>query len=215
MVVYFWPLVEKHQDAHLVGGHRHFIPLGTIVANSCANLRLPLVEFPVELPSCELCHVVLLVDAHTILNLGWNGYEINHVKGTVLLRWVTALVWPVAGGQYLHIQVNLESLTARTLLEVLHPLLGHLDILEHYLESMSKVVPALLLQLLHHFLLSVLKDSPRVKETLCKVILVETLKYVLVLQIPENLDNLVNFFRDLDLGVVLEVFLELVVKERN
>ena len=80
---------------------------------------------------------------------------------------------------------------------------------------MSKVVPALLLQLLHHFLLSVLKDSPRVKETLCKVILVETLKNVLVLQIPENLDNLVNFFRDLDLGVVLEVFLELVVKERN
>ena len=132
-----------------------------------------------------------------------------------MLRWVTALVRPVAGGQYLHIQVNLESLTAGTLLEVLHPLLGHLDILEHYLESMSKVVPALLLQLLHHFLLSVLKDSPRVKETLCKVILVETLKNVLVLQIPENLDNLVNFFRDLDLGVVLEVFLELVVKERN
>ena len=80
---------------------------------------------------------------------------------------------------------------------------------------MSKVVPALLLQLLHHFLLSVLEDSPRVKETLRKVVLIETLKNVLVLQIPENLDNLVNFLRDLYLRVVLEVFLELVVEERD
>ena len=80
---------------------------------------------------------------------------------------------------------------------------------------MSKVVPALLLQLLHHFLLSVLEDSPRVKETLRKVVLIETLKNVLVLQIPENLDYLVNFLRDLYLRVVLEVFLELVVEERD
>ena len=92
------------------------------------------------------------------------------------------------------------------------PLLRHLNVFEHDLESGGELESAFLLQLPDHFLLCVFKDPPRVEESLGKAVLVEVLKDVLVLEVPENLYDFVDFLGDLDLGVVLEVLLELLVQ---
>ena len=61
-------VVEEHQDAHLVGRDGHLVLL-LVVSDLCSDLSLALVQFPVELPPRELRHVVLLEDAHALLDL--------------------------------------------------------------------------------------------------------------------------------------------------
>ena len=72
-------LIEHHEDAHLVRRHRHFVLFVTILADSRSQVSLALIEFPVQLAPIELGHVVLLVDAHALLDFERQGDGLDGV----------------------------------------------------------------------------------------------------------------------------------------
>ena len=116
-------IIEKHQDTHLVSRDSHLVFLCTIVTDSCADFSLPLIELPVELTTGKFGHVILFVHTHALFDLRRQSDEVNQVQRLVLLCRISTLIWPVTSSQYFHIEVNLQSLAAWTLLEVLDTLL--------------------------------------------------------------------------------------------
>lgn len=69
----------------------------------------------------------------------------------------------MSGGQHLDVEIDGDHGVAWALFELLHSLLGHLDVLEHHFQSLGELEAALLLQFLDNLSLSVLQDAPRVK----------------------------------------------------
>ena len=91
-------------------------------------------------------------------------------------------------------------------------MLRHLDVPEHHFESLREVETTLFLEFFDDFLLRVFENTPLVKQSLGEIIFVERLKYVLVLQVAENLNDLVDFVGNFNLSIVLEVLLELFIE---
>ena len=159
----FFLLVEEHQDTHLISRHRHLIFSCTIAANSSSYFSISLVQFPMELSSWELTHVILLINVHAIFNDSRNSHDIKLLHWLVLCRWISAFIWPMTCGEHFDVEVNIDSLAALALFEVLHPLLRHLNILVHDLKSLGKMKSTFFLQLLDHFFLGVFKNPSWVK----------------------------------------------------
>ena len=203
--------VEQHQEAHLVRGYRELI-LPAIDSDFSPQISLSLVEFPVNLSPGELGQVVLLVDAHAMSYLGRQRDDVDSVATLTLLGRVSRLVGPVSCGKHFDVQVQVNGVRKRRLSEVLHPLLRHLDVSEHDFESLGEIEATLLFELLNDLLLGIFEDPPLVEQALGKVVLVEALEDVLVLQVSENVDNLIHLVRDLDFSVVLKLLFELVIQ---
>ncbi len=154
----------------------------------------------------------MLEDTHALFDSLWDLDEINLLQTLILGRRVATFVWPVTGGEHFYVQINGKLLAAGALSEVLHPLLGHLNILEHYLEPLGKLKPALFFQLLDNLLLRIFQNPARIKQPLSECSLIEIFKDVFVLEVPENLDDFINFFGNFYLGVVFEILFEILVQ---
>lgn len=76
-----------------------------------------------------------------------------------ILRNLLILIRPISSGQHFHIEIDCNHGVTLTLLELLHPLLRHLDILEHNLKPLRKLEPTFLLDLFYDLPLCVLKDA--------------------------------------------------------
>lgn len=98
-----------------------------------------------------------------------------------------------------------------SLFEIIHSLFTHGNITEHDLKSLSEIKSTFFFQFFYDFFFSIFKNSPGIEESLCKEILVERFKDVLILQIPKNLNHFINFFRDFLFCIVFEIFFELLV----
>lgn len=207
-------IIKHGQNNHLKSADRHFISSGAIISDSSSKLCVALIHFPVELPATEFAQVVLLKHAHALLDLSWESldFELGLLLRVVLSHRQFALIGPMSGGQHLDVEIDGDHGVAWALFELLHSLLGHLDVLEHHFQSLGELEAALLLQFLDNLSLSVLQDAPRVKKTLCKRILVEGLEHVLVFEEFEDLDDLIDLFGDVHLGIILELLFELVIQ---
>ena len=128
----------------MVRADAHLVPL-SVGPDSSSDLSITLVEFPVQLPPREFAHVVLLEDAHGLLDLGWDAHNVDLAHALVLGGGISAFIWPVSGGQDLNIDIKIEHLVRCRSFKILHPLLGHLDVFEHDLESLSELEATLLL----------------------------------------------------------------------
>ena len=99
-------LVEEHQNAHLVSANSHLVPLVGSGANLGSHISLSKIEFPVQLSPSELGHVVLLEEAHALLDLHGevDGFDTTLLRG--YLVGVPRLIGPVSCGQDLHIELE-------------------------------------------------------------------------------------------------------------
>lgn len=158
MVSDFLVIIEKHENAHLVSRDRHLISL-PIAANSCSYFCMPLIQFPVQLSPRELRHVILFKDTHTLFDLLRNLDNLNLLQWLILHRRVPALIGPMSRGQNFDIQINCNLLITRTFLEILHSLFGHLNVFEHYFESLRELETAFFFQLLDYFFFSIFQHS--------------------------------------------------------
>jgi hypothetical protein len=124
----------------LKGADRHFVSSGAVISDSGSKLCVALIHFPVELPATEFAQVVLLKHAHALLDLSWEplDFELGLLLRVVLSHWQLALIGPMSGGQHLDVEIDGDHGVAGALFELLHSLLGHLDVLEHDLQSLVK-----------------------------------------------------------------------------
>ena len=72
-------IIEHHENAHLVRRDCHFVLLVAVLSDSRPQVSLSLIEFPVQLAAIELGHVVLLVDAHALLDFERQGDGLDGV----------------------------------------------------------------------------------------------------------------------------------------
>lgn len=77
----------------------------------------------------------------------------------LILSDLLILIWPISSGQHFDIEIDGNHGVTLTLLELLHPLLRHLDILEHDLKPLRELEPTFFLDLFDDLPLSVLQDA--------------------------------------------------------
>ena len=156
-VAHLSDVIKHGQDAHLQSGDWHLVSPWAVVSNSSPDVSVSLIHLPVELTTAELAEVVLLEYAHALLDFCGESLDLKlGLLGVLFSDWNFAFVWPVPGGKNLDVEVYVDHGVTWALLELLHPLLGHFDVLEHDLESLSKLETALFFQLFDDFSLGIL-----------------------------------------------------------
>lgn len=108
----------------------------------------------------------------------------------------------------------------RGLLEIVHSIIAHLDILEHYLKFLGELEPAFFFKLQDQrsleFLLGNRRSlTSRIKQPFAQAVLVETLENILVLEVSKDLDDTIKPLINLRFCEAFEFLLELVVKVVN
>lgn len=204
--------VEHHQNAHLVCADTYFVPFSSIVANSCSYLSKSLIELPLELPTTELAHVVLFENTHALLYFWRQTQKIGFVLLLLLLRWASTFIWPMTCCQNLNLEIKSNHLSTRRFFELDVSLFRHFDVFEHHFQPLCKLEATLFFQLLDHLLLCIFKNSPLIKESFSKSVLVKTFKNIFVLKISENLNDLVNLVTYFKFSIVFEILFEVFIK---
>jgi hypothetical protein len=100
---------------------------------------------------------------HTELDLSWQRTDDLFV--------VFGIIWPVTSCQYLHVEIETQTLGERCISEFIHSVLTHFDVLEHDLKFLSVLESALLFKFENELSLSIFEwydaaCAPCVKETL-------------------------------------------------
>ena len=142
--------VEEHEDAHLVGADSQLMLLAAFSQDG-ADIRTALVGLPGEEPARVLVRVEFVEAAHAELDLLRQDHHESVIFG---------VIGPVPCGQDLHIHIEGELLGELGGAELVHGLVRHLDVLEHHLQLLGELEPALLLQLLDQQLLRIFVGRP-------------------------------------------------------
>ncbi len=120
----------------------------SILSQTCLDVGISKVGFPVQQPPGVLV-VVELIE----YGCAESDFFRQHSQYVLV---VLGIVGPVASREHFHTQVAIELLEKGGASELVHRVLAHLDVAEHYLQLLSELEPTLLLQFQDELLFRVL-----------------------------------------------------------